>query len=702
MADAPAILVIDDDPDTSALIERFLTRAGYLAGTVNNAQAAFEAIQRRHPSLILMDACMPGMDGFELCARLHERLDPACPPVIFVTALGEEADKLRAFAAGGVDYLHKPVTGARLLALVKKHLETGARWSRVSQAASWDQGSLPQRFREFREGLLQRHALPPASLREVQRLRPHEIFELTRHLPLSEEELAREMARTFDTEYVPTVDPSTIQLEVLPRAYCQSKRVLAVQGANREEVFVTSNPFAWGLDEMDVLDQASRGKRRRLLITREAVLTNLLAGRASPARPEERTQAVPGALWSQEPGSAPSIVNSLVADAARSGASDLHIQATRDAVRVRYRIDGRMRPVATLDLQQHPSIVARIKVMCGMDIAESRKPQDGRCLLEVDGRDVEMRVSTLPATHGEKVVLRILAQSAALRRLDSVGFEPDMLRAFRRMLAARQGMILITGPTGSGKTTVLYAALAHLNEEETNILTVEDPVEMDLEGITQVQVHDRAGRSFATTLRSMLRQDPDVIMIGEIRDLETAEIACRASLTGHLVLSTLHTQDTLGTLVRLSDMGIPPYLVAASLNGVIAQRLVQKVCEDCAREHQPSAGLRVALEARFGHRPEARFRAGTGCDACRHTGRRGRVAVFELLTLDDDVRAMMVDGVAPRTIRQHVERQGFRTLEEDAYLKACEGVIPPEEILSLGLGLAASFAESGEETGKGI
>lgn len=248
-------------------------------------------------------------------------------------------------------------------------------------------------------------------------------------------------------------------------------------------------------------------------------------------------------------------------------------------------------------------------------------------------------------------------------------------------------MILITGPTGSGKTTTFYAALSHLNAESTNILTVEDPVEIDLPGVAQVQIHERAGRSFAATLRSMLRQDPDVIMVGEMRDTETAEIACRAALTGHLVLSTLHTQHTMGTLVRLCDMGVAPYLVASALNAVLAQRLVRRVCEACATEYVPPLPLIRALEARFGRLAGVGFRRGGGCSRCHHTGMSGRIGVLELLVIDDDRRHLLAGGIAPSGLREYVTGQGFRTLEDDAFLKAAQGLIAPEEIFRIGMGL---------------
>jgi type II secretory ATPase GspE/PulE/Tfp pilus assembly ATPase PilB-like protein len=252
-------------------------------------------------------------------------------------------------------------------------------------------------------------------------------------------------------------------------------------------------------------------------------------------------------------------------------------------------------------------------------------------------------------------------------------------------------MILATGPTGSGKTTSLYAAIGHLNHEDINIMTAEDPVENRLPGINQIQVQERAGRSFASTLRSMLRQDPDVIMVGEIRDAETAEIACRAALTGHLVLSTLHTPDAVGTVTRLVDMGVAPWMVAACLNAVLAQRLVRRVCEACAEEYQPPFGLRQALQSQFGNLDGARFRKGKGCGACHKSGTRGRLGIYELLLVDEGARHLLSEGADSPRLREHATRRGFKSMEQDAFEKACQGLIPPEEIVGLGFSVALAL-----------
>lgn len=441
---------------------------------------------------------------------------------------------------------------------------------------------------------------------------------------------------------------------------------------------------------------APEGQLRHLLLQHYG--DNSFEAEAQPAKndmvdlvEEDPTFAVEKLARVSEQGSTIRVVNALIADAVRRGASDLHFEPDETRVRIRYRVDGRLRSIVALQRSLLPSLVARIKVMCGMDISESQKPQDGGCRVRVNGRPVELRASTLRGVHGEKVVLRLQAQNEHLTYLEALGFEPTMLRDFRRLLKRRQGMLLVAGPTGSGKTTTLYAALHHLNLEDVNIHTVEDPVEMHISGIHQTQVHDRAGRSFATSLRALLRQDPDILMVGEIRDVETTNIACRAALTGHLVISTLHTQHALGTVARLFDMGVDPWLVAACLNAVLAQRLVRRVCDQCAEAHHPPEELLTALEAHFGVVEESYFCKGRGCAACLGSGTRGRVGVYELLKLDEEFRHALAEGIAASkpALWDYAITRGFKTMEEDAYRKACRGIIPIDEVLELGFAAAA-------------
>ncbi len=379
------------------------------------------------------------------------------------------------------------------------------------------------------------------------------------------------------------------------------------------------------------------------------------------------------------------LVNQILAQAVKDRASDVHFDGGSDHVQVRFRVDGVLRPGQSLPKDLQSMVTARVKIVAGLDISERRLPQDGRFRTAVDGREIDVRVSTLPTLYGEKVVLRILDQRTGVLNLDRLSFSPMHLRAVQDMLAAPSGMVLVTGPTGSGKTSTLYAALQECNTPAVNIVTIEDPVEYQLPGINQVAVNMSTGLSFAAGLRSILRQDPDIVMVGEIRDRETAEIATRAALTGHLVLSTLHTSGAVESVARLTDMGIEPFLVASALSGVIAQRLVRRVCPDCRQAHTPSQTEWDWIRKVWGddatREADAHFAVGDGCGACGHTGYRGRVAVHELVRVDEPLRRMILDGAPEAQVRAYTAQRGFATLLADGLEKAAGGVTTLAEVV---------------------
>lgn len=373
------------------------------------------------------------------------------------------------------------------------------------------------------------------------------------------------------------------------------------------------------------------------------------------------------------------LVQQMIEQAVRLGASDIHVDPMETQLAIRYRIDGQLRNERTVPKSMQGVIIARLKILGNLNIADRRLPQDGRIKMLVDGKPIDIRLSSLPTVHGEKIVMRLLDLADGVKGVDKLGMTEHTLSLFRRMIEKQHGMVLLTGPTGSGKTTTLYSALQHLNREETNIITVEDPVEYMLDGVNQMQVHPAAGLTFARGLRSILRQDPNIIMVGEIRDLETAEIAIRASLTGHLVFSTLHTNDAVSTVVRLRDMGIEPYLIASSLIGIVAQRLVRCICPDCKTSYTPDRQETIYLE-RLGIHTDKLYR-GNGCGTCGKTGYRGRMAVHEALLISDDLRSAIVDGRSIHELRRMAKEQEMTTLFADGIQKALEGRTTLQEII---------------------
>ena len=372
------------------------------------------------------------------------------------------------------------------------------------------------------------------------------------------------------------------------------------------------------------------------------------------------------------------LINALLTEAVKENASDIHIEPYEHRLVVRFRVDGVLREVLEPDRVLAPILVSRIKVMAKLDIAEKRLPQDGRISLKIAGRAVDVRVSTLPSAHGERVVLRLLDKQAGRLDLKQLGMAPRDLETIDRIIHRPHGIILVTGPTGSGKTTSLYAMLTALNDKQANIMTVEDPIEYHIDGISQTQVQGKIDMSFARGLRAILRQDPDIVMVGEIRDLETAEIAVQASLTGHLVLSTLHTNTAIGAVMRLRDMGVEPFLLASSLTGIVAQRLVRLLCPRCKAAREASPGECEAL----GVPPETppTLYHGTGCKACNYSGYRGRTAIFEVIEIDETMRTMIHDGCSEQEMENHA-RTRSPSIYQDGVRRVLAGDTTLEEVL---------------------
>jgi len=520
----------------------------------------------------------------------------------------------------------------------------------------------------------------------------------------TEDQIVECLAQEYAIPYV-KLDPRLMDpgvVELLPRAYIEENLVLplfCVEGTLTVAVTEPSNLFL--VDEIATLTN---------LKVQVVVTTTRDARRALTNLPNSKVFVIDDIIEDHDAdvtliedaledisdveeiaGQSPVIrlVNYIIFNAAKEGASDIHIEAGERCVRVRYRIDGKLYKSLEVPLHLLPAVTSRIKIMAGLDISERRLPQDGRVNVMLNRRKIDLRVSTFPGNRGEKTVIRVLDTGSVSLVLEDLGFAEDILNAFLAGIKAPNGIVLVTGPTGSGKSTTLYAALNQISTMENNVCTVEDPIEYHLPLINQFQVQEKIGLTFPVALRTLLRQDPDVVMLGEIRDEETGRTAIQAALTGHLVFSTLHTNDACAAVTRLVNMGVEAYLIGAALNMVLAQRLVRKICSKCRQTYEPPRPIRRTLE-KLGYEMETYYR-GVGCRRCRNTGYSGRVGIHELLVIDDELRDAITAEAPVSTIRNIARRKGMVTLRHDGFRKVREGLTSVEEVLHVA-GDCAEFA----------
>ena len=528
--------------------------------------------------------------------------------------------------------------------------------------------------------------------------------------PIAEEDLLRALAIDIGVEYLSALDPDdvdTLLLDQLPINYVKSHRVLPLYRENGAIKVVMASPATMpALDDLRTLlaDEVVFALAPSDLV--EDLINRVYTRRSSAVDLEENdefhgdSEELVDIIDSTDEAPIIRWVNSLIFQAVKDKASDIHVEPGEREVIVRYRRDGILYELRRANRGYAASIVARVKIMAGLNIAEKRLPQDGRIRRRIAGKDIDMRVATAPTARGERITIRLLDKTAVVLDLEVIGMAPDHLKMVRELIRRPHGIFLVTGPTGSGKTTTLYSGLSEINSPDKNILTIEDPVEFQIEGISQTQVSPKINLTFANGLRSFLRHDPDVIMVGEIRDLETAEIAIQASLTGHLVFSTVHTNDAPGAIARLVDMDVEPFLVASSIIGLLAQRLVRKVCPNCKQLRPPTqeevAGLGYANMEAFkaaGGRdygfsdpkrptpPPGMVYNADGCGECLNTGYSGRLGIYELLIIDDTIRPLVLKNSDSATIKAQAVEQGMRTLRMDGALKILSGLTTIEEVM---------------------
>jgi len=544
-----------------------------------------------------------------------------------------------------------------------------------------------QEAKQLRERMMAARQLSSLDAEALARVRPQ---------PQSEDEILRWLAAEYGLRYttLEDVEPDRQLLSLFPARILLKEEILPLQRVNGAVEVATSRLFSTqGFDALKTLtglpltpvlattEAVQREMKKRLGVGADTIGT--LDEEKAITVVDENAEDNNLDTGAQDEASIIRFVNQVLKDAIELRASDIHLEPFEDEFKIRYRIDGDLQEVSVPpQLKQfQPAIVSRVKILSHLNIAEKRLPQDGRIKVRIEDAEVDIRVSIIPMLHGEAVVMRLLRQNSSLRGLAQIGMNTHELESFQRVLGLPHGIILVTGPTGSGKTSTLYTALNEINDAVRKIITVEDPVEYQLKGVNQIQVNEKSGLTFARGLRSILRHDPDVILIGEIRDQETAQIAVQASLTGHLVFSTLHTNDAPGALTRLVDMGVEPYLVASSLEAVLAQRLVRVLCPHCKQvDDSPSA---AALKVRLGIPADKAIYRSVGCRECRDTGFYGRHAIFEWMDTNEEIRQLILKSASSDQIRDAARRSGMRTLAEDGWRLVAAGITTVQEVMSV-------------------
>ena len=516
---------------------------------------------------------------------------------------------------------------------------------------------------------------------------------------ISREELYEVLQFIYETEYIDlsnyVIDPEVIS--VIPEKTALQFTLIPISKSDNELIIAMANPL--DVYAIDFVKDYTKVKKIKCMLATEEDIINAInnyyelgnyeniiekLGTEIIFKEEEEEEDLKKLEAISKEAPIIQLVNILIVQGVKDRASDIHIEPNERGLLIRFRIDGILHDIRTLPSKIKSAIISRVKILAKMDIAERRLPQDGRFQVKFGAREVDLRVSTIPTVFGEKVVLRLLDKSKGLIKLNKLGFMSKQLTEFESMISKSYGIILLTGPTGSGKTTTLYAALNKVNSKDVNIITVEDPVEYKLDRINQIQVRTKINLTFANTLRSILRQDPDIIMVGEIRDTDTAQIAVQAALTGHLVFSTLHTNDAASALTRLIDMEIEPFLISSSVLGVIAQRLVRVICEKCKEEYVPGEdvlrGLNIEEKIRNNKDKFTLFR-GTGCAFCKNTGYYGRTSIYELIVLDEEIKSLIVSKASSNVIKDVALKKGMKTLKDSGLKKAIQGITTIGEVL---------------------
>jgi type IV pilus assembly protein PilB len=715
------VLIAEDDNVSRTVLKKTVEKLGHECLAAEDGLKAWEAYQNTpEVDVIISDWMMPNMDGLELCRRVRGLDRDDYTFFIYLTALGGKEHLLEGMQAGADEYLTKPLDGEQLrtklivasrVTSLHRHMKAEGTAEAVREpsdgstrksgvgATETARRAKPRVRGKAWDVLVSQGKLTEEQLQqalEFQKRNPMELGQVLVSLGfISEADLAQAQARRLNLDYVElteaNVDPEAVSL--VPEKLLRKHGALPLYKEDGRLIVAMSDPTdVYALDDLRMTSHCSIVP----VVTTEEDLQHVqamvfsagaqVAGMLEEAPEmeiEDEDEIELGAGTDAYEAPVVRLVNSILQRAVAEEASDIHLEPQAQKLEVRLRVDGMLREFMSVPPNLRLGVVARLKILGDLGIAERRLPQDGRFSVRLGEKKVDIRVATLPTVFGEEVVLRLLDTSNLRTDLTELGFAPRDLERYTEVFERPYGTILVTGPTGSGKSTTLYATLNRLNSPERKIITIEDPVEVRMRGINQIQVNPKAGLTFASGLRSILRNDPDVVMVGEIRDSETAKTGVEAALTGHLVLSTLHTNDAPAAVTRLTEMGVEPFLTATAVDCVIAQRLARRLCDRCKRPVEIDEDVLSRLDFPFEHLREggARFHEAVGCEKCRRSGYRGRMGIYELLVVTDDLKDLILRRASTTEISRVAEEEGMTRLREDGLMKAARGITTIEEVL---------------------
>jgi type II secretory ATPase GspE/PulE/Tfp pilus assembly ATPase PilB-like protein/DNA-binding response OmpR family regulator len=673
------ILCIDDDHDVLNLLEKILTGAGYTVITSGDGGQGIVEAEKRPPDLILLDIMMPEIDGFRVCSRLQANLETAYIPVVFLTALDGEEDRRKAFAVGAVDYLAKPVQKESLLTTVEKHLKTSIRWQDLKEdVVFWDEKVQPATFSQFKQSLTDRLDLSREIRDRLTGLAPLDIYKVCEPLGISQGQMISWMADFLSFPLVSIIDPATLLLGILPMSFARQNRVVAMHNEKSGRYFILSNPFDWIL--LDTLKKFFGLQRDTILQLAEPDHIDLLFEQSKETamaitmvrmkRPMEALaeQVEKMTLEDLEKSPTVAIANNILYAAVSERASDIHVEPKENNTVVRFRVDGDMREAFTLKKTTGTLLISRLKAIAGLDIAERWKPQDGTVEAVIAGKTIKLRLATTSTPGGESLIMRLLEPGVTAKELQSLGMTDAQVRSMIDFANRHQGLLLIVGPTGSGKTTTIYSLLFQIDCLTRSLISVEDPVEYRIPFANQQQVDEKRGVTFEAILKSSVRQDPDILYIGEVRDNYSARVAIDFASTGHLTISTLHTSNATTAIFRLERLGMGRGMMADSIIGIVAQRLIKKLCPHCRAVKPISAEEREKLRP-FAAMIPSETAHPVGCPQCGNTGYFGREAVYEIIRFDSDVVEMVRSGEPISDIRSFIHQRGDYLISHHAVEK---------------------------------